>query len=265
MNNHIKISIIEGDPIYTNLVESLLQKIGYPVVTKYTSGEEAIKKMAKSMPALLIIAMDLPGKFDGVTTAKEVLSRYNVPSVFLSSSADEEALERVKTVPGAGIILKPFNDNSLRIAIGLCLANFESIHQFREENAQLRRLVEDTPAGIIVTNSKGLITYVNDTAKMMLKWKNPLLNTSIFNEVVSIVDIREGRPIEDPFTRIMAMKAVWWLPPHAALISHDHTKLPIAGNVSPICDDNGSVTGMIAILFPVSEFNYLQYRGKAQF
>ena len=265
MYNQITISIVESDPIFTNLVEARLQKIGYTVVSKFTSGEEAIKKMAGTLPHMLILAINIPGKFDGIATALEVLSRYNVPSVFLTTSADEETLERVKTVPGAGYILKPFSDNDLRIAIGLGLANFESARRIRGENTQLKLLVEEIPAGIIVTDSKGLITYVNETAKVMLKWKTPLLNTNIFNEIVTIVDSRDGRPIEDPYAKITGMKAVWWLPQQAALISMDNTKVPVAGNVSPLCDHEGSVTGMIAILFPVAETNYLRYRGKAQF
>jgi hypothetical protein len=265
VDNQVKISIIEGDQIYANLVEARLQKIGYSVVSKFTSGQEAIKKLRGALPHMMVLAINLPGEFDGIVTATEVLLRYNVPSVFLTTSADEETLERVKKVPGAGYVLKPFSDNDLRIAIGLGLANFGFTSKIREDNTQLRRMVEEIPAGIIVTNSKGLITMVNETAKEMLKWKNPSLNSNIFNEIVTIVDNREGRPIEDPFEKIMHMKAVWWLPQHAALVAHDTTKVPVAGNFSPVCDPEGKVTGMMAIMFLVAETNYLKYRGKAQF
>jgi CheY-like chemotaxis protein len=265
VDNQVKISIVEGDPIYMNLVEARLQKIGYSVVSKFTSGQEAIKKLRGALPHMLVLPVNMPGEVDGIVTAQEVLSRYNVPSVFLTTSADEETLERVKRVPGAGYVLKPFSDNDLRIAIGLGLANFGFVRSVREENAQLMRLVEEIPAGIIVTNSNGLITSVNETAKVMLKWKNPALNTNIFNEIVTIIDNREGRPIEDPFAKIMGQKAVWWLPQHAVLVSHDTTKVPVAGNFSPVCDHEGRVTGMMAIMFPVAETNYLKYRGKAQF
>jgi CheY-like chemotaxis protein len=265
MENQVNISIVEGDPIYSNLVEARLQKLGYTVISKFTSGEEVIKKLGKALPHMLMVAINIPGKSDGIQTAMEILSRYNVPSVFLTTSADDETLERVKNVPGAGYVLKPFSDNDLRIAIGLCLSNFEFVRQIREENARLRLLVEEIPAGIIVTDARGLITYVNETATAMLKWKNPLLKTNIFNEIVTIVDSREGKPIEDPYAKIMAMKAVWWLPQNASLISMDQTKMPVAGNFTPLCNHDGSVSGMIAILFPVAEINYLHYRGKAQF
>lgn len=265
MDTLVKISIVENDPIYANLVEARLQKIGYTVVSKFTSGEVAVKKLAEELPHILIIAINLPGKIDGIEAAREILVRYNVPPIFLTISADAETLERVKTVPGAGYVLKPFSDNDLRIAIGLGLANFESARRIREELAHLNTVIKEIPAGIIVTDSNGLITYVNETAKVMLKWKKPLLNTNIFNEIVSIVDSREGKPIEDPLTKIMRMKAVWWLPQYAALISLDKTKVPVAGNISPICNHDGAITGMIAVLFPVAEANYLQYRGKARF
>lgn len=265
MDAVVKISIVESDPIYTNLVEARLLKIGYPVVSKFSSGQETIKNLAGALPNMLVIAINLPGELDGIETAKVVLSRYNVPCIFLTTSADNDTLERVKTVPGAGYILKPFSDNDLRIAIGLGLANFESFRKIQDENIQLKLLVEDIPAGIIVTNAKGLITHVNENAKVMLKWKNPTLSTNLFNEIVHIVDSREGKPIEDPYAKIMAMKTVWWLPQYAVLISLDQTKVPVAGNISPLYNHERAVTGMIATLFPVSEINYLKYRGKAQF
>ncbi len=265
MDTLIKISIIESDPIYMNLVEARLLKIGFTVVSKFTSGQEAIKNLPTSLPDILIIAIQLNGKFDGIETAKAVFSLYNVPCVFLTTSSDGDTLERVKTVSGAGYVLKPFSDNDLRIAIGLGIANFETFSLVQEENVQLKLLVEKMPAGIIVTNNKGLITYVNETAKAMLKWEHPSLNTNIFNEIVKIVDIREGRPIEDPYTKIKELKAIWWLPQYAALLSLDASKVPVAGNVSPLIDHEGRLTGMIATLFPVSETNYLQYRGRAQF
>ncbi|MCX6698504.1 MAG: response regulator [Methanomicrobiales archaeon] len=118
MDSEVKISIVEGDPIYTNIVEARLQKIGYKVISKFMSGQDAIKKLAEELPHMLIIADNLPGEIDGIETAKILLSRYNVPCVFLTTSADDETLEHVKTVPGAGYILKPFSDNDLRIAIG---------------------------------------------------------------------------------------------------------------------------------------------------
>jgi hypothetical protein len=58
---------------------------------------------------------------------------------------------------------------------------------------------------------------------------------------------------------------IGWHPQDAALISLDKTKVHVAGNVSPLCDHEGSITGVIAILFPVAEINFLKYRGKAQF
>jgi len=140
---------------------------------------------------------------------------------------------------------------------GSGLDNFEFVHQAWEENAQLTLVFAGIPAGIIVTNANGLITYVNETAKVMLKWKNPLLYTNIFTKIVTIADSRVGRPIEDPYEKIMKMKAVWWLPKHAALISLDKAKVFVAGNLSPICNNEGVVTGMIAVLFPIAETNCL--------
>ena len=56
-------------------------------------GKETIKKLAGALPHMLVITINIQGEIDGIETAKEVLSRYNVPLVFLTTFADEETLK----------------------------------------------------------------------------------------------------------------------------------------------------------------------------
>jgi CheY-like chemotaxis protein len=75
MESGIKISIIEGDPIYTNIVEARLIKIGYTVVSTFSSGQEAYKKLAGALPHILIIAINIPGEIDGLNPELEKAGR----------------------------------------------------------------------------------------------------------------------------------------------------------------------------------------------
>lgn len=169
MTEAVKISIVENDPIYANLVEARLQTLGYVVVSKYISGKDAVEHLPAGLPDILVVSINIPGEPDGIETAKAFLSQYNIPTIFLTDSADDETFEKVKQVPGAGCVQKPFRDNDFRIAIGLGLANFREIQQTREKMALHSMVLENMPAGIIVTDSDGLITCLNEAARVMLK------------------------------------------------------------------------------------------------
>jgi CheY-like chemotaxis protein len=169
MNGLIKISIVENDPIYANLVETRLQTLGYHVVSKFISGKDAIDQLPDAIPDMMVVSITIPGEPDGIETAKEIISRYHIPTVFLTESGDDETFEKVQQVPGAGCVQKPFRDNDFRIAIGLGIANFRELRQTQEKMALHSMVLENMPAGIIVTDSQGLITCLNDAARVMLK------------------------------------------------------------------------------------------------
>lgn len=150
MKHQITVSIVENDPIYANLLEARLQAIGYMVVSKFTAGKEAVEQLPEALPDMMVVDVNIPGEPGGIETAAEIFSRYNIPSVFLTDSADSVIFERVKQVPGAGCVQKPFRDNDFRIAIGLGLANFGELRKVREMGALASRVLENIPAGTVV-------------------------------------------------------------------------------------------------------------------
>ena len=150
MKRQIKVSIVENDPIYANLLEARLQAIGYMVISKFTTGKEAIEQLPEALPDMMVVDVNIPGAPGGIETAEEIFLHYNIPSVFLTDSSDSVIFERVKQVPGAGCVQKPFRDNDFRIAIGLGLANFGELRKVREMGALASRVLENIPAETVV-------------------------------------------------------------------------------------------------------------------
>jgi len=92
MQGRSRILIIEDDPVFRNLVVSLLRK-DY-LVAVATDGQSALEKAIGHRPDLVIIDQQMPG-WDGVTTLKKFRARANFAStkyVMLTADASKETV-----------------------------------------------------------------------------------------------------------------------------------------------------------------------------
>ena len=77
-----RILIVEDDEIICNLITTMLEKKGYAVVGKISSGEEAIVKAAELEPDLVLMDIHLEGVMDGVAAARYIFQLFHYPDCF---------------------------------------------------------------------------------------------------------------------------------------------------------------------------------------
>ncbi len=119
--NPIKILVVEDEIIVAEDIAFRLKKLGYAVTATVASGEEAIEKVAENRPDLVLMDIVLKGDMDGVTAAEKIRTRVDIPTVFLTAYADDKTLQRAKLTDPFGYIIKPFQQNDLRVAIEIAL------------------------------------------------------------------------------------------------------------------------------------------------
>ncbi len=105
------IMIVEDDVITAMDIENQLKNLGYGVSAKVANGEDAIQKAKENTPDLVLMDIVLKGEMDGIETAKEIRTQFDIPVIFLTAFADKERLKRAKLSNPFGFILKPFQDN----------------------------------------------------------------------------------------------------------------------------------------------------------
>lgn len=115
------ILLVEDDDIIAKIAEWRLNNLGYHVCGRAISGAEAMELVIKSKPDLVLMDINLKGEIDGIETAKMIKKGFNIPVIFVTSHSDGQTLERARDSKPDGFIVKPFDDNDLRIAIGLVL------------------------------------------------------------------------------------------------------------------------------------------------
>lgn len=115
------ILIVEDDDIIARVADWRLKNLGYTVCGRATTSTETMKLVVEQRPDLVLMDINIKGDLDGIETAKMIKQGFNIPVIFVTSHSDGVTLERAKAASPDGFIVKPFDDNDLRVAIELAL------------------------------------------------------------------------------------------------------------------------------------------------
>jgi len=114
----VTIMIVDDEEQMRELVKTFLQNEGYTVL-QASNGMEALSKIHKKMPDLLLVDIMMP-YMDGFAFAEEVKKTHNIPLIFLSAKGDEWDKVHGLRIGGDDYIVKPFHAGEL-------LARIESV------------------------------------------------------------------------------------------------------------------------------------------
>jgi CheY-like chemotaxis protein len=117
-----KILLVEDDDIIARVEDWRLKNLGYTVCGRATNGAEAMELVVNKKPDVVLMDINIKGDIDGIETARMIKKGFNIPVIYVTSHSDGATLVRAKETKPDGFILKPFEDNDLRIAIELALS-----------------------------------------------------------------------------------------------------------------------------------------------
>ena len=125
MSNH-KILIVEDEAVVSLEIARRLEKMGYEVIGRLASGEEALELVQEERPDLVLMDINLQGELDGIQTATTLYKNYGLPVIYLTAYAGDSTLERAKESKPYGYILKPFKERELHAAIEIAISRHET-------------------------------------------------------------------------------------------------------------------------------------------
>jgi PAS domain S-box-containing protein len=132
--------IVEDDRIIAEDIKITLEKFGYNVSSITAFGEDAIKRAKVEKPDLVLMDIILKGKMTGIEAVKKIISKENIPVVFLTAYADKKTIEKVKLTGPFGYIIKPFEENELFSIIEIALYKHQLESQLRRRDAILEAI-----------------------------------------------------------------------------------------------------------------------------
>jgi two-component system response regulator VicR len=110
-----RILIVDDDPNLLVILAEQLKDDGYEVQTA-RDGEEALRRLAQSWPDLLIIDMLMP-RMDGLTLAREVKARADLPIIVLSAIDTADSKADLLDEVAEDYVTKPYHYPELRARI----------------------------------------------------------------------------------------------------------------------------------------------------
>ena len=117
-----RILVVDDEVVITTQLEERLTYMGYNVIGNASFGEEAVELSEKLKPDIILMDIVMPyGKLDGIDAAKIIKEELDIPVIFLSAYADDQFIERAKSVEPFGYILKPFQENEIKASIEIAI------------------------------------------------------------------------------------------------------------------------------------------------
>lgn len=135
-----RILIVEDEQIIAFNLKSRLEKIGYEVVGFVPTGAEALATAAAQRPDLILMDIMLDGPMDGVETAVRIGGELDIPFIYLTASSDVATVARAKESNPLAYLVKPFDENLLRITLEMALYKHSAERRIRQAELRLRKI-----------------------------------------------------------------------------------------------------------------------------
>ncbi|NWG45906.1 MAG: response regulator [Alphaproteobacteria bacterium] len=114
-----KVLVIEDEPIIALDIAGLVEGLGHSVTSICSTRDEAVSSVESQRPDLVLADIQLADGSSGIDAAVDILSRVQVPIVFVT--AFPERLLTGRKVEPTFLITKPFQPNAVRAAISQAL------------------------------------------------------------------------------------------------------------------------------------------------
>ncbi|MCX7797755.1 MAG: PAS domain S-box protein [Melioribacter sp.] len=116
-----------------------------------------------------------------------------------------------------------------------------------ESEAELRTTLYSIGDGVITTNDKGKILFMNPVAERLTGWKEKEAKGLKLDKVFNVVNESTHKKVENPVKRVLREGVVVGLANHTVLISKDGKERPIIDCGAPIKDKKGNIKGVILV------------------
>jgi len=242
-----RIMIVEDERIVAEDIKEGLQNMGYAVTSIAKSGEMAIRMAEKDRPDLVLMDIVLKGKMDGIETAKQFRSRFDIPVVYMSAYSDDKILERAKLTEPFGYVIKPFREKELQVNIEMGLYKHKMEKELKQSKEWFSTTLKSIGDAVIAVDTNCNVVFMNPTAQLLTGWDKINGVGKKLNEIFKIVDLSEKEPIElydkNPKNDVFEFKGKT----QTVLIDKYGIKLPVEDTYTPITDNYGNIIGHVLV------------------
>jgi PAS domain S-box-containing protein len=239
-----RILIVEDEALIAEEIRERLTEAGYTVIAVADTGVAAIELVAHTRPNLVLMDIRLKGGMDGVEAAQAIFDRFAVPVVYLTAYSDQATLQRAKTRAAFGFVLKPFQVESLLIAIELGIHRAAIEARLEKHQLAFATILGSVSDAVITTDVAGRVRFMNAVAEQLTGRAAREAEGRQFGTVVRLVD-ESGRPAQERLVkRVAEARAPLRFARSDHLIRHGGERIPVDGGAAPVIDYLGRLVGI---------------------
>lgn len=101
------IFIVEDDFFQAVILDKILTSLGYNVIGKTTSGEEAIQLAIQLNPDIIFMDISLDGSVNGITAAKKIQDQISTNLIYVTGNSDQYHRDKANDTDFKDYLIKP--------------------------------------------------------------------------------------------------------------------------------------------------------------
>ncbi|MBU2506544.1 MAG: response regulator, partial [Bacteroidetes bacterium] len=171
MKEKARILVVEDEGIVAENLATAISDMGYEVVGRAVSADEAVKKALELKPDLVLMDIVLKGKKNGIDASDEIKKKMDIPIIFLTAYSDIDFIERAKSIEPYAYIVKPFQPRQLLASIEMALYKSQMEKKLQETQEWFSITLKSIGDCVIATDSKGYVKFMNTVAEAVTGWK----------------------------------------------------------------------------------------------
>ena len=110
----VRVLIVEDESIIAMDMQHKIRNMGYEVVGRVGTGEQAIERAQTLKPDLVLMDIKLRGDVDGFAAARTIRESDDIPVIFLSAYVSQESVRDEGAPLSVAMLPKPFDPHELK-------------------------------------------------------------------------------------------------------------------------------------------------------
>lgn len=244
-----RILVVEDESLIALEISECLINLGYNVIETASQPEEAVELALKENPDLILMDINLQEKMDGIEVAARIHEEKDIPVIYLTAYSEQAILERAKTTEPYSYILKPFQEEHLRVTLEMTLAQVKKDREREEQQKWLYSILKSMGNIIFVTDIEGNIEFINKKTESLFGIKARNIQGRNINDYLTVKDGWSKQLIKFPLEQIGVKYEAESF--ENCAIECEDLSIPSADiSASPLKDDNDQPRGILFILRP---------------
>src|SRR5262245_34582198 len=132
-------------------------------------------------------------------------------------------------------------------------ASDEASEVIQRQRQQLQVTLSSIGDAVIVTDERGIVTFLNPVAVGLTGWKPNEAAGKPLEQIFRIINEETGQPVENPVERVLREGVVVGLANHTVLVARDGREIPIDDSGAPIRGQGEDIAGVVLVFRDVTE------------